>query len=420
MKNFLFFLIFLIFCSSSRLMATEGYYKDLFVDGGIYLTERSSLYAADYLGLSMEYLATETQSIQDQLIISNTNDDNGVLLYPDGEPRFRCIQINGGAATGHGNSLGSQGRERIRDFYFHGGSYTGTCAGAFVVCNGFDDYDRTAYLHIWPARAKNTTFSNIYTGHFIPSDSPLLNYYDFGDDLYIDNVRHNSGCYTIEDDSVFWTPGTEALLRYDYPSGVNIHNNVSCWAYKGDVVQGRLVAIGSHPEGESSGEKRDLMAAILSYAIDGNGLPDFKASLENGIPWEMNDNNVSGHEKIGDKQYHHFKIDLPSNIKQLTVSIDGEDSYDLDMFLKKGDFAFRGDPEVIEAENNTSADETINIDNPSAGEWYIGVKCYTTVDTTEESWGYSYSGDVEVLNGIEYTITAEYELSEGSTYWIIY
>lgn len=414
---FVFIVFSLSFSQSSS--AVEGFYKDLFVDGGVGLTGRTSLDAASYLGLSMEYLATEEQSIQDQFLLSNSDDANGVLLYPDGEPRFCCIQLNGGGATTHGNALGAEGRQRIRDFYFNGGSYTGTCAGAFIACNGYNDLDRTAYLHLWPARARTTNLTNSYTGHFIPSDSPLLNYYDFGSDLYIDNVRHNGGCYAIENDANSWTAGTEVLLRYDDP-GYAFHQQVSCWAYQGNPLHGRIVVIGSHPEGESSGEKRDLMAAILSYAMDGIGRPTVKAVLENGVPRAMNDNNTTGQEKIGDRQYHHFVVEIPAGVERLTVTVDGDDDYDLDLFLNPGDFAFRNEPETIEATNDSSADESVVIDHPAEGTWYIGVKCSTPVETTEENWGYRYSGNLGVLNGVSYTLTADWDWPVDRSVWQVY
>jgi hypothetical protein len=112
----------------------EGYYKDLFMDSGVELSSRKSLPAADALGLSMEYIAVgdSGEVRQNRWLVSNPDvDDNGILLYPDGSPRFRMVYVNGGDSLGHGNSLGETGRQRIRDFFHGGGSYSGSCAGAF-------------------------------------------------------------------------------------------------------------------------------------------------------------------------------------------------------------------------------------------------------------------------------------------------
>jgi len=149
-----------------------------------------------------------------------------------------------------------------------------------------------------------------------------------------------------------------------------------------------------------------MMAAIFQYALDGTGSPNVKAALENGAARRMNDNKRSGYEKIGDKQYHHFTIDVAEGTKKLTITLDGDDTHNLDLFAGKGDFAFKGKKGVITAANSSIADETINIDNPSAGLWYIAVKGVDTVETTKVPWGWQYCGNLEVLNGTAYTISA--------------
>lgn len=388
--------------------AAEGFYADLFMDGGVSLTSRTTLPAAAHLGLSMEYLATDDQGIQDKVIVADIHDDNGVLLYPDGEPRFRCVYLNGGAATAHGTSLGAEGRQRFRDHFANGGSYTGSCAGAFIATLGWNTTPVAEYLHLWPGMSHTTGLLDAHTGHFIPPGSPLLAYSDFGGDLHIANVRHNGGCYVIENDPTYWVPGSEVLLTYDYLEK-EMHGNPSCWAYQESLTAGRLVVIGSHPEGVTSGERLDLMAAILQYALDGGGLPTIKGSLSNGVAREMDDNGAPGHERIGDKQYHHFTMSIPPNTGRLTVTLSGDDTYDLDLYLRQGDFALRNEPGVISAANGTSSQETITADHPVPGTWLAGVKCHTTVGTAPEDWGTSYTGQVGVLNGVSYTITAEWE-----------
>ena len=401
----------------------EGYYKDLFMDGGVSLTSRTVLPAADYLGLKMEYLATSDQATQNTVMLSDINDDNGRLLYPDGQPRFRCIYLNGGSSTEHGASLGETGLQRIRDFYYNGGSYTGSCAGSvFASIRGTTSKfvtNRPEYIRIWPGRAHYSQLADSYTGMNIPPGSPLLDYYDFGGDNYIPHVRHNLGNYTIENDPFYWSPQTEALAAYaapletEDPDHQPLIGKVSVWAHKHDSQSGKLVVIGSHPESIAYGEQRQLTAAIYQYAMSETGLPDIKATLQNGVTRFMNDNQYPGHEKIGDKQYHHFTVIIPPGMSQLMISLDGDDVHDLDLFARPADFAFRGQPGIIEAVNNTSSDETLTIDNPTAGAWYIGVKGYTTVTTTLQSWGQDYSANLEVLNGMPYNITASWDAPRG-------
>ena len=81
-----------------------GFYKDLFMSSGVNLSSRKSLPAAESLGLSYEYYAGKDAEIQNRLMTGEQHDTNGVLLYPDGAPRFRMIYVNGGGATNHGKS----------------------------------------------------------------------------------------------------------------------------------------------------------------------------------------------------------------------------------------------------------------------------------------------------------------------------
>ncbi|MCP4712265.1 MAG: PEGA domain-containing protein, partial [Planctomycetes bacterium] len=403
-------------------LKVEGYYKEVFMDSGIGLSQYSDLPAADYLELDWEYLSlpyleadSEDYEIQERVIIGSVYDDNGRLLYPDGAPRFRCVQVQGGSSHSHGVALGVEGRQRFIDFVAAGGSYNGTCAGFVLAALNRSDRGTTEYpyyLHLWPGVA---VFSGITSGqllnHTIPDDSPLLQYFDYGGDQYISSLYNNYSSYAIEGDPVYWYPGTEALMLHDFP-GHAVDGNVSSLAYKQDADTGRLTVIGSHPEHKESGELRDLMAALLWYAMDGNGVARVKSALVKGAEREMNDNSVTGYEKIGDKQYHHFTVEVPAGTLKLTVSLEGDNGYDLNLYARKGDFAFAGEEGVIEAVNGSGSDESISIDDPGEGIWYIGVKGCSTVSTALRPWGQEYTGNLEVLNGQAYTISARWYDSE--------
>ena len=375
------------------------------MDGGVSLTSRTSLYAVTALGLSMEYLATSDEGIQSQVMITNEHDANGVLLYPDGEPRFQMIYLNGGSATGHGNSLGASGRSRLRTFFARGGGYSGSCAGAFIASISYMSTGiYTPYLHIWPGRTAQPSVPDTYTGHFIPQDSPLLNYYDFGNDHYIAHVYHNYGPYARENPD--YPAGTEVLLRYDYPSG-EMHQKPSCWAYTADDFSGRLVVIGSHPESVSTGERFDLMKAVLQYVLDRPGAVTVKTDLENGVPWIMDqdtDQNNPEHTKIGDRQLHHFRVVIPEGIATLQIDLDGPEEYDFRLNANYGEAASSAVAEF--SSSSSGADHTLTIENPQAGDWYVAVKAENTIYTSGVSWGKLYYGPLEVLNGLPYTLTA--------------
>ncbi|MDX9928217.1 MAG: BPL-N domain-containing protein [Bacteroidales bacterium] len=422
------FKVFVLIISVMQLpLQSQGFYKDIFMDGGIKLTSREDLPAAIYLDLSMEYFASQRYSstfpptrldtiIQNQLFIGCETDINGVLLYPDGQPRFRVIYINGGTATNHGNSLGEEGRSRIRDFVANGGSFVGTCAGAFLASDGTISDSlkpRAAYLGVWPGQTHSTGLTNSSTGMLIEKDSPLLKYFDFGGDMYIDSVRHNGGCFAYTRGQRY-PAETEVLLRYDYTKTTTgtrkIHNEISAWAYKASPVSGRVIAIGSHPEGVGSGERLDLMAALLLYAIEGNGTPVLKGDLEKNKVRNMfkttHDNDPSL-TMIGDRQYHHFRVTIPRGAKDITVILNGAEDYDLNLYMRKGDFAAKREADYRDV--SPGAAKQFTFKTLPEGEWYIAVECQTTVETIKTEWGVAYTGKTEVLNGVPYTIKVDWK-----------
>jgi len=416
----------LLFLLCSLSLHSQGYYKDVFMDGGIRLTSMERLPAADLLDLSIEHFASTRYTstfpptkrdsvIQDRLFIGSETDLNGILLYPDGQPRFRVIYVNGGKAASHGLSLKPQGLDNIRRFVASGGSYLGSCAGAFLASGSTlradTVYPRDHYLQIWPGVARGTGLSKSYTGMRVGKDSPLLRYGNFGGDRYIDSVRHNGGCfaYTAKD----YPPETEVLLRYDYPfekTGTQIDGEISAWAYKKSNETGRVVVIGSHPESVTSGERLDLMAALLQYAIDGNGAPKVKAELQNGKIMKLYkstyDNNPDS-TMIGDKQYHHFRFSIPRDAKNITVVLNGAEDYDLFLYLKKEDFAFRNCADYRDI--SLGAAKVMTFSELSPGEWFIGVECNNTVETVMTPWGEEYTGCLDVLNGVPYSILVKWD-----------
>lgn len=387
---------------------TPGFYKDIFVDAGVGLGKLPVLPAAISLGLSGEYIATEDTVIQNEVMIINEYDKNGVLLYPDGKPRFRLLHCCGGSAIAHGSTLGETGRDRIRNFYYHGGSYTGTCAGSAIFSISRKSVGkREEYYQIWPGRIQGVATGDAYFDHQIPLNSPILRYHHFGKDLRIDNIYFNMGNYARED--LDFPQNTEVLLRYDTP-GLELHEKISCWSYKESNLTGRGVVIGCHPEFEESGEKFQLMKAMMLYALDGSGDIELKGNLIKGIKREMNkatEDNDPPFTKIGDKQIHHFKVKLCQSVKNFQIKLDGEEGFDMNLYLHKGYFAFANQFDYFN--NSKGTDKTITVPELDAGEWYIGVECATTVLTTENPERCVYIKNLEVLNGIAYNITVDWE-----------
>jgi hypothetical protein len=391
----------------------RSFYKDVFLDAGIALTSRKSLAAAKYLGLSLEGISmpysgpsNEDRALETAIITGEPVDLNGRLLYPDGQPRYRLLFVNGGTSTSHGSSLGVKGVENMRVFVEKGGSYVGTCAGAFLASNGYDDQvDYRFYISAWPGISMHTQLHNKRFGMFIEEDSPLLQYYDFGGDHYVDSIRHNNGAFPME-----LLPGTEVLARYDYPKNESVHRQPSIWAYKKSPKSGRVIMEGSHPEEVKEGERRDLTAAMLLYAIDGVGVTTLKGYLKNGEERVMNKkstDNKPDYTCIGDLQAHHFAAYIPSNAKNVRVELKSSSDCDLALMMSQDSFAFADVAEYRSAV--PGANQKLSFPAIREGLWFIAVQCLTTVTVTETDYGQAYSGKTEVLNGVPYTISISWE-----------
>ena len=402
----------------------KAFYKDVFLDSGIGLTSRKFLYAARYLGLSTEGVSLprsgatiEDSVLQNQIIAGDENDTNGRLLYPDGQPRYRLLFVNGGSSTTHGKSLNETALHNMRLFVQNGGSYVGTCAGAFFASNGYDsNYDYPYYLSIWPYMMNHTGISGSVTGMFIEPDSPLLQYYDFGGDDYVSDIRHNKGGYPVELPS-----DTEVLARYDYPAKPDVHNQPSIWAYKYDSIAGRVVMEGSHPEEVSSGERRDLTAAMIQYAMDGVGKTTIKGILHNGEARLMDktteDDNPL-YTKIGDLQCHHFIVDIPKSAHDITVTIDSNADCDLALMMCHDTYAYSEDADYISS--NKGAYQQFSFSTLEPGIWYVTVQCLSTIETKGTDYGQSYTDPLGVLNGVPYQVTVLWHEDDEEPYHKFY
>ncbi|MCQ2138192.1 MAG: hypothetical protein MJY60_05755 [Bacteroidales bacterium] len=380
----------------------RGYYKDVFMDGGYYLTHRTTLPVCPYLGLSLDYLATSDTILQTKVMIESDEDINGVLLYPDDEPRYRVIYVNGGKANSHGKSLGDIGRARVRTYVDNGGCYVGTCAGAFLAHRENDTYK---YFNLLPKCVMNSSgLSESYdAGIVISKDSPLLNYgYDFEGDFYVDSVWHNGGGYMPKSNL---PAGGELLATYDMP-GKGMDGKGSVWAYKPTKDKGRVVVTGSHPEKGESGEIRDLMAAIVSYALDGAGEISTKCTLTNGYVRKQvkESGSTAG---IGDMQYHHFKVNIPEGASNIKVVLESESAMNLHLAMRRADFAWRSDADFLLAQKG--ANKTMEFDSLEAGVWYISVYCPAAVTTKCADGSFKRTGDLEALNGVPYSISVSWE-----------
>ena len=405
----------------------RGYYKDVFMDGGINLTSRRTLPATDFLGVSLEYFAsaasdnvTKTDTLlQHQIFTGSADDTNGWLLYPDGAPRYRMIYVNGGKAASHAKSMEKSSRENICQYIAAGGSYIGTCAGAFIASRGVvsngEVKNTNLYFGLWPGYTYNTKLNDSRTHIRIEENSPLLRYFDFGLSKVVESVYHNGGCYVKDEDVAEIRSGADVLSRYLFEdtSSVKIRDKICTWSYKANESSGRVISCGSHPEGITEGERRDYMAAMMLYAMDGNAAPQPKGELKAGKVREMNkrtEDNAPEYTRIGDGQYHHFTVNVPSGCNKMVVSIEGyagEDNFDLLLCGKSGELAYSDN--ATHKSDGAGCSKQLEIDAPSAGEWYVSVYCATMVDSAIGDYGTEYSGRLDVLNGVPYKISVSFE-----------
>ncbi len=408
-----------------------GYYKDVFMDSGINVNSLKDLPAARFIGASWEAFISAPHSpmqltlrdtlLQREMICGSETDENGILLYPDGEPRFRTIYMNGGKATAHGRSLTPAGRSNMQKFIKNGGSYVGTCAGAYIASmgtkkRGEEVKPNDQYLHIWPGVVTGTALLKNHTAMSVEPGSPLLEYYRFGNDMRIDSLRHNGGCFAYYGEGQIIPEGTEILTRYIYDTvAVNsksqIHNEVASWAWKENDLSGRVVVTGSHPEDVISGERLEYMAAMLLYAMDGNGQATVKGELVPGQVREMNrttKDNDPAYTAVGDRQYHHFTIEIPAGTRCAEIVLEGYEGmedFDLTLLANKGGFAFHKSSDAMNLSRGTS--KTLALESPAPGKWYISVFCETTVNSRMGKYGTEYYGRTDVLNGVPYSLKVE-------------
>ena len=395
----------------------KAFYKDLFLNSGMFLTTNDTLPVSDFLGLDIEHMMIARRNptaadyaAQTAMIAGSEEDVNGRLLYPDGEPRYRMVYVRGGASGDHGFSLGSDGRERFRAFVKAGGSYLGSCAGAYVSSRG-SSINATAsgnFMGIWPGYCTSLSTLQIYPGHVLPADSPLLKYYDFGGDFYIDSVRHHNGPCFINYDYV---PGTEVLTRFDIPDSTKMHGHPAIIAWKENEWTGRVIPCGSHPEQVPQGENLLLMAAMVRYCFDGVGVAKVKGILHNGEIRQMTcrtEDMKPAYTRIGDRQCHHFVFALPEGARNVRVRLVSLEGYNLSLRLAKGTFAFKEDAQ--DSLENSEAWKELYWPTLEAGTWYVGVQCESvpTVTTNHGTFGTEYA-DTGILNGAPYTVSVSWD-----------
>ena len=394
----------------------KSFYKDLFMDSGAGIGKFTTQPFVAYMGLDYEYFFAPRENFtaadleKQKLAFGGSPEDlNGVLLYPDGEPRFKMIYVNGGYSVDHGRNLFAACRENFNRFFYNGGSYAGSCAGAMLSSRGLvtNAFTSTAgYLGFWPAFCNELSITDIYPTYIFPEDSPLLRYNDFGGDRKVEGVKHWNGPYFR-----YWfdVPGTEVLCINSL-QGYAFDGYPSVIAYKPSIWSGRVIPIGGHPEQGEDEEQLNLMASVVRYAIDGQGVTRAKGVLRNGEVRRMVKSTVDddpAYTKIGDRQCHHFVFALPDGARNIRVRLESLEDFNLSLFLAGGTFAYEEDAQY--SAKGADRVKELSFDTLSKGTWYVGVRCEDVPTMTAGDYGYIYSGNTAVLNGAPYTVQVTWE-----------
>ena len=418
-----------------------AYYKEIFLDGGCelnpgikengvvingrlpYALKKAEITEAEYFLATVDDVGDgykeSDRTLQNSIFSGSADDLNGVLLYPDGEPRFRMFYSFGGHSGPHGTTLGTNGRENVNTFYANGGSFVGSCAGAYLS-GKYANGRLSSYYNIWKGgNMKATGVGNSSIEIEIMSDI-FQEYYGPKYSAIVTDVRHNGGGYM---DVNMAPEGTEILGRFLNQKGKNsssagFYFQPGIWAYKESPESGRLVVTGSHPEDAPSGDILNMTASMFRYAWDGSGIAKVKGILKNGETRYMTKKTTDDYPQrtaIGDLQCHHFVVYLPKGTKSLTLKLEGRGDYNLELYLKKDAFAFpENEPDYSAKDAGNS--QTIITGALDKGLWYVTVRCASTVTATDTiidkanglGHYFVYSGDTGVLNGVPYEIIASW------------
>jgi hypothetical protein len=350
-----------------------GLKANVFVDGGAELSKVSLAKSATLAGLTREVFFTNSGATTRAVIGGNSQDTNGALLYPDGQPRFNTIFVNGGSA-GHAVVMGAAGRQALETFYAHGGSYTGSCAGEFVAARRIPS--------LWGGKVGNQGNTGRQTVTFDETSHPLVQ----------DLMRWNNGSNVVPSIPHYWGPTNRE--SYPHPDGTLFLGTITSGLHRGtdflieyqrDAESGVTVLSPSHPEYGRQASHTALMASILKRAVDlSRATPDIKGTLVSDQLVEMSGST----QRVGDGQYHRFTLEVPAGVGVLYVGLSNL-SGNADLFIQRNGVAYAGS--YLEKSVATGvADDAITIQNPEAGTYEVSVL-----------------GAHNVLNGVSYTLSAK-------------
>lgn len=162
--------------------------------------------------------------------------------------------------------------------------------------------------------------------------------------------------------------------------------------------------------GEGRRNYKTFIANGGSYAGSCAGVVGLKGILENGNPRVMDCLSSAGkpeNARIGDKQYHHYRLFIPEGARDIKISVVGDGIHNLELAMSKDGFAWRSDARYLLSQKGSDKELTFKKLEP--GVWYVSVYCPDTVSVSFDYKNFEYSGDITVLNGVPYTISASWK-----------
>ncbi len=397
----------------------EGFYKDLFIDSGPSILSMAGRSHANHLGWHWEEFSSfdndQTRARFTKIMAGTEDDTNGILLFPDGKPRFRMMMIAAADGAEMGASwIGGGGRHikaleqsgfdqnqngitRIQQFVRAGGGYAGFCAG-FLMTDDLGLVNGSGQHHInYPLESFTATLTSSHFGMDLPYTLQL------------------GGGYYHDADLI---PGLTLAGKFKLKSGNHYEYYPALWTYEHPDFpdSGHLVLSGGHPEQSPATNSNAFMAKLLTYAVAGNHEPELKTTLENGSSWGVYEETGSpdlAHIKIGDGQYHHYRFDVPAadegKTLRITLTQDERDvpSSDLHLFLNQGQYAFNAEGYNLVKDLSPGFEKVMILENVTEGAWYLSVKGATYPDPFEQN-ATEYTANRHVLNGVGYTLIVEW------------
>lgn len=349
---------------------------------------------------------------------NNAYDIDGVLLYPDGSPRYGVIILGGGSAKRyyngcctaddpmrdliiHGTGLGDAGRQELRSFVGNGGAYVGMCGGAYFSSykNDVNDWGVGRYLNLWPGITNNDHGGRLDSDHLLSSHELNSQF-----NQRIKQVYFNGGCdfQTGVSNTSYVASFTEPWYGYDHLAS-NFNGKKAILAHdKGPSdPTGRVVISCSHPEVNNSSDyplnqrSREYFKRMITYALEKKP-PISSQTLVDGT-------RVTPDYPVGDDQFHYYYINLPSGSELIVELSDGSSpGGNNDLYLRKGDYP------TLDTYDHRSMDsgpsETITVPSASADMWFIGVhgahtnrfgEDYEILATTASSYDVNEDGQVD-------------------------